>query len=361
MTLQYATGALPAKHDYRTVPRSAVAFGAAQSSTPSKYVTKELDRIVDVLNQKARGACTGHGVGHGSAYLKLKESGKRLRFSGRFPYVRGRVLSGMKPEDPEGAYMLDVMKAWTRGGVATELVCPNNPLEAAAIYGDPRRLTAAMYADARPYAIRSFAAVNWWDREELKKALVHDGFVLVSSYVGETWNEPERGVPIPAPKTLAGGHLFLIYGYEETGDGLILNILNSWGDRWCDRGRALLRYEDYYQGFFYEMYSVVDLPDDWLALLKDLPSEQTFRYRFEKKLAYGERGADVRALQVALAIEGDFKFAPGDPDTYGPKTRDAVRRFQERYQLADPDTLKDINGMYLGPATLRTLTSIYNV
>lgn len=353
--LQYPTGALEAVRDYRTVARHQVLFGAVD--LPKKHVTRELDKVVVVLNQKLRGGCTGHGVAHGASYLRIKENGGRETFSGRFPYLRGRLLGNINQYPVEGARVLDVLKGWTRSGVPLESVCPNDGNEPHKVYTDPRRLTPAMYAAARPAIIRSFGAVDWMSSHELKRAIFEDGFVLMAGLVGDTWNNPGRDI-IRAPREIAGGHLYLVYGYEETSEGLLLYVLNSWGAKWANNGRSRFLHLEHLP-YLNEAYSVFDLPDDWMQMVKDLPSEQTFRHSFTTRLQYGYQGPEVRALQVALAIEGLFQFAPGDPDVYGPKTSKALKAFQERYQLADQATLDSIGGRYTGPATLQELTKLY--
>ena len=45
---------------------------------------------------------------------------------------------------------------------------------------------------------------------------------------------------------------------------------------------------------------------------------------------------------------------------YGPKTQLGVRRFQEKYKLADIATINDINGRWIGPSTRKELTKIYS-
>jgi len=55
-------------------------------------------------------------------------------------------------------------------------------------------------------------------------------------------------------------------------------------------------------------------------------------------LGIGERGEDVRDLQEMLREESDVGFTAESTGYYGPKTAEAVRRFQEKYRIASTTT-----------------------
>ena len=109
---------------------------------------------------------------------------------------------------------------------------------------EARNVTLGAY-----YRVRSF--IN-----DYHAALVEAGALYVSADLNDGWEVPGKGVidPVSETKRLAGGHAFVIVGYDQCG----FLVLNSWGPDWGGYslgggpplpGIALWTYEDWENAF----------------------------------------------------------------------------------------------------------------
>ncbi len=89
---------------------------------------------------------------------------------------------------------------------------------------------------AEKYKINNYARIT--TPEGLKKAL----YELGPCYLGlPLYNFTERFYDSSIGNVVSGGHAVTAVGYNE--EGFI--ILNSWGDKWADSGKSVLKYEDF--------------------------------------------------------------------------------------------------------------------
>ncbi len=97
-----------------------------------------------------------------------------------------------------------------------------------------------------------------------------------------------------------------------------------------------------------------------------VPLEAPKDFAFQKNLYLGMKDDDVRNLQIVLNFDSDTRVAqtgygsPGnETDYFGPATKDAVKRFQEKYkdEVLDPVGMDSPNG-FVGSHSRAKLNSI---
>lgn len=86
---------------------------------------------------------------------------------------------------------------------------------------------------------------------------------------------------------------------------------------------------------------------------------EKIKYTFTRNLAFGERSHDVKVLQDILKLEGFFPVATESTGYFGEITKQAVEKFQYKYQVASIWELVIVGGKKVGPKTRETLNQIY--
>lgn len=82
-------------------------------------------------------------------------------------------------------------------------------------------------------------------------------------------------------------------------------------------------------------------------------------FKFTRVLKYKERSEDVKQMQLLGQRLGLFPSSIPATGYYGNVTKDFVKAFQIKYQLADLATINYINGRWLGPKTLEKMNELY--
>jgi hypothetical protein len=161
-------------------------------------------------------------------------------------------------------------------------------------------------------------------------------------------------------KVITGGHEIYVYGYLKQADGKTrIYFLNSWSPLWADKGTGYFVYEDYYK-FIDEAITAFDLSDELKEELKNLPEPKKWSHLFIGTLKYGQQNNEIKALQIALKLEGLFPVGQKETGFFGEITRQAVKKFQEKYSVASWLELKLVNGKTVGPKTILKLNSLYH-
>lgn len=96
-----------------------------------------------------------------------------------------------------------------------------------------------------------------------------------------------------------------------------------------------------------------------IEVKKPLEATPTFQYTFTAKLALGQSGDAVKALQTILKIDGDFPKSVQITGFYGKITQGAVLAFMKKYKVASPQEIAYVNGRWIGPATRAKLNQLY--
>jgi len=208
------------------------------------------------------------------------------------------------------------------------------------------------------------------------QAIYEGNGCLLGLNIGREWWTNKNGqpsyaeadlLPLRPPATVVNGHAIYVDGYEVTPDArLKVFFMNCWTQFWARDGRGWF-YFDEYKNYLTEAWSAIDLPNNWMEIIDQLPSAETFKYYFGVDLLIGAQGDEVKELQTALMIDGVFSqelytnlLKKDQLGFYGPVTQKAVRDFQFKYKVASLAELLIVNGKSVGSKPRKKLNDLYN-
>ena len=210
--LALGLGAVPSPPDLRDFR---LELPAAAPPLPYRYQARSMP---PVLYQGATPTCVGHAGVTVKAWEERRDPSwaRFLPFDPFWLYRRCKATDGIPHAEgtfPRAALAILLKEgAQLRGAAA-----PNRRLRIAAYYRVPV------------------------DVESMKRAIVAYGPLLVATRWSRSWFRPIDG-RLPDPTTNAGGHAFVIYGWnDKIGPGSWI-ARNSWGRAWGVRGDFYLRY-----------------------------------------------------------------------------------------------------------------------
>ncbi len=237
--------------------------------------------------QGRQGSCVGWASAYGArTILQARATGQNpdaIRFSPAYLYNQ-IALSGC-----QGAYMLDAMKTMkSNGGVPFDQFryddrdCSNEP-------------GSALINMGRQFQIKGYNRLtvggNTYtpDIDGIRQNLAQGAPVVIGMQVGGTFMSRMMGKkvwhPTSSDRTMRGfsGHAMCVIGYDDDLEGGAFQIMNSWGERWGQKGIGWVKYgdfQDYVKEAYglYPMGSADQINQDKLAVefgLLDLKSEQT--------------------------------------------------------------------------------------
>lgn len=365
----------PSPRDYRDVPLAAVGpeeDSAYAASLPDSYFVDLKD--IPVWYQRKIGSCVGHTGAKYKQVLDKKETGEVIDYSPRFLYALAKARDGFPGE---GTYPRLVAKILKDIGCATEATVPNDSTltHEEYVYGRDESKVPGK-DEAEPGQIGGYAFPNVKDPTSLKKGITEFSGAMLLMRIDRAWWSKKDGtvswaendvVPLRPPTGDISGHEVYLYGYEnvvENGrERVKFYIFNSWSVDWGMQGKAWF-YHDEYVAWLDEAITFVDLPNDVKERISELPDANSFKHTFSKDIVAGERSEEVRALQTALMIDGQF-----DKELYaellkegtlgyfkpGGVTQKALLAFQLKYlPPSGVSTVQDLirlNGARCGPKT----------
>ncbi|WP_165447712.1 C1 family peptidase [Rhizobium leguminosarum] len=251
-------------------------------------------------NQGAEGTCTAHAAAALIDIQRMLDSQTPLDIkpvSARMLYEMAK-LQADQPQG-EGLSLRDVIKGFYHNGVCADALWPYQP---GISYGglnvrrskDARRVSLGAY-----YRLR--ASLN-----DYHAALNEVGPILVSAATHSGWNpEPVRQNKgrIIASALPAGGHAFVIVGYDSTG----FVVLNSWGGSWggylgC-KGLGHWAYEDWADNIY----------DGWVLRL-GVSTPSAFTFSVGEQGIYFNRNIPASRSVPAYEVQGHMiHLDDGDP------------------------------------------------
>lgn len=356
-----STGGIPSPRDYRDIALSSV---VAPVPLPDSFVIDIANLPIE--NQRKIGACVGHATSKYKQKLDLSDTGKIINESPRFIYAICKALDNFPGE---GTYPRLSMKVLMDYGCATTDTVPNdtNLDHESYVYNrNINNIPSQAFTDAAQNKISSYASVDI-TLDGIRNAVYQSEGCSTLVQVGTEWYtdknglvtwDPNKILPIQPPKVIISGHQVYVYGYEKVGDDFKIHFINSWSGDWASYGKGYFMWSQY-KNFITEAWTAIDIPNKLLEQVQNLPNEGSFKYNFKNVLTYGQRSLDVKMLQIALKIDGTFKY-PEITGYYGAITAKAVYDFQVKYKVASWLELYLLKGNRVGAKTLKKLNELFN-
>ena len=188
-----------------------------------------------VRDQGKDSSCTGFALAHAIDYLRFREtsSDNPAPVSARMLYEMAKHNDEWEGAAYEGSSLRGAIKGFFRNGVCKDDTAPDAPGV------KDWALTYEMAKEAREIRLGAYYRVEP-DITDYHAALNEVGCIYASAQIHKGWMSPVNG-KIEAGGAAAGGHAFVIVGYDAEG----FWVLNSWGSEWGENGVAHWRYKDW--------------------------------------------------------------------------------------------------------------------
>jgi hypothetical protein len=340
-------GSIESIQDKRTVFADELDKADGQLPPQSGSVFLNFPSCDDLSNQRQLGVCTHCAVRLAveeafAANSAIESSGKVTeRLSEYWGYLMGKILfdGNMK----EGSSALTMLKNANKNGVPSKEIEKKYPLFIDGTYQEfitdfnqryEGVIPEEVMKDALRHKIDGYYRVPV-EPVSIAKEITKGKLVIVRFTVGDntykdsrgnvTWNKDELS-PLREPKTIDGGHLWVIKSYYGLGENQVCTLVNSWSKRWCDNGCIDFIFKTQ-KPYFTEAWAIGEVP---FTLI-----EEKKKNDFKKDLKIGSVDSDVKRLQEFLNNKGyrvSF-FGAGskgkETNIFGPATRGALIKFQK--------------------------------
>ncbi len=199
------------------------------------------------LNQGAQGSCVGWSSSYAARTIQQSvatgKSPKEVAFS------PSSLYNQIKLPNCQGAYIHDAMEVMQKRGVL-----PFNEFKYNQ-YDCDRTPSNTQMSRASQYRTRGFERL--WENEggtdilAIKQNIAQGAPVVVGMLVGGSFMNAMQGrkmwKPTASDRRMQGfgGHAMCVMGYDDNLKGGALQIMNSWGERWGDRGFCWITYSDF--------------------------------------------------------------------------------------------------------------------
>ncbi|MBI4889080.1 MAG: C1 family peptidase [Acidobacteria bacterium] len=302
--------------------------------------------VLPVLDQGDTNACTGFALANLVNYLTWTRdqvpAGKGPQASPYMLYDMARRYDEFPGSGATGSSIRGAMKGWFRHGACRLDLWNTTKMPAAS--RDPK---ADWWRDAINRPLGAYYRVDAKSITDMHVALNELGVVYASAMCHDGWlkgfeaaktqNGGKRSkgriweIPPEKATPAAGGHAFLIVGYDQAG----FIVQNSWGPQWGTRGLGRLRYEDWSENGM----------DAWVAQLGvvtqqrlDISSSVSLRTVGSKvQLSVDATLRDFEISPFVIDMEnngclsgsGRFRTQPADLDAlFAIQMRDAIERWK---------------------------------
>lgn len=340
-------GAIPSLPDYRD-QFVAQAIGDIPPTLPTSFKTP----FPDAWHQRKIPACVNHAIYKLGQYYWFKKTGQLINFSPRFGDVLCKRFDG-QPLDG-GTYPRLAAKLACEYGLATEATVKNDTTLPLSVYRQSSILTPEAFAEASKYKLPGYVMVPV-SKNTLRQSILKYGAIAILLPIGEEWWTAKSGqsswdkkdiMPLRRVAITVSGHEVVQNGWDNDD---LERLLNSWSKDWADNGENVYSLKDYAP---IEALAIAEIPTDIKQKIKGMPSPGSFRHLFLNDLQSGQSGDDVRALQIALAIENCFTYQE-ITGFFGSVTQKAVIAFQQKYGITPAVG-------YVGTKTRTMLNYLYN-
>ena len=226
--------------DRRTIER------IAKSNTATGRTMFDSSWIKD---QGRYGSCNGFAGASALSRSRVRRGLKRVDLSGAYLYS---LINGGRDH---GSMLDDGMHALQGRGCATERTVGANQIYPSKYDRSKANREASRYKAAECYRVTS--AVELWT------ALALGWDVIVAVHAGRRFSDLRNG--IAGVDSGRGNHAVMCDGILYAGGEVVGDGVNSWGTRWGDRGRMLLRWRHFEQTIgvhsFYAIRTTTDGDD----------------------------------------------------------------------------------------------------
>ncbi len=279
----------------------AYGFGG-RNQLPSRV---SLDRYAPPIQHQGRqGSCVGWASAYAArSILQARATGQNpanVAFSPSYLYNQIHL------EGCQGAYMLDAMKSLRQNGSLPfnefrydESSCNNYPSR--------NQINRGKQFTIKGYNRLTLGANNYKpDITAIKQNLAQGAPVVIGMMVGGTFMSRMVGQKVWYPSqrdySMAGygGHAMCVIGYNDNFEGGAFQIMNSWGERWGDRGIAWVRYRDF-EHFTKEAYGLFPMGNT---------EKKTTSQRFEVEFGLADMASQTT---IALQKTSDIVFKTVSP------------------------------------------------
>lgn len=211
----------------------------AAKAAPLKAVLSLRTKMPAVRDQLDIGSCTANAGVIATEFSIAKQTGRASVPLSRLDlYASTRELEGTPLSEDSGCYVRDVFKASSKFGVCDE---SRWPYVTARFNQNPPR--TIILESLRKKATSYHAVIGL----PQIKACITEGYPIIFGFdCYESLMSPTVGktgvIPLPAPtEAPIGGHCVTCVGYDDAKKAL--EIQNSWGVRWGEKGFGWLPYD----------------------------------------------------------------------------------------------------------------------
>lgn len=203
--------------------------------------------VIQIEDQESDPWCVVYGViGAVEAQMRLNsykvpEGG----FSQAYLYARCKQLDGIP--NTEGTYIRTALQIAMTEGLCPEALCPTDVYKNT---GTLPIITQDMKDAASNYKILSYKMITdtegYADVDEAKSLIASNHFIVMGSFVEQSWNYTDGGWLLEPYGYIRGGHCTFIEGYDGLQQYLgytgFIDGVNSWGEEWGISGRFEMSY-----------------------------------------------------------------------------------------------------------------------
>lgn len=359
----HANAAIPSPHDARDHQWVEVGFGAAPFDWNVGFdVEAEMSKVLGVpfkeptKNQGQSGSCGGQAVSYLGGTFTVFQNKQFTEKSAKFSYAPVAFPGG-------GSVGRDLCDRVKNSGWAAESLCvsyENGKPPSESFMERVADITDAAIADGASDKGVSYAAVNA-DIDSVAQALANGNglFIGVVGANNGTWLSAIPKPPGNSDKLwghwLKVGKAKLINGVKHIG------VHNSWGDDTGEGGWQWLSEQYFDTVLTNPMRPGPAIFEARVIVYNTTPlPPTTFHHTFATQLKSGDSGPEVKALQQALQLDGEFPANVAPTGFYGNITVTAVQKFQSKYGIATGGTAQTTGYGKVGPKTIAKLNLLFS-
>lgn len=323
-------------------------------------VTDEIRAAIDlpsftipVKNQNGSGSCGGQAWSYYGANIEalatksFEERSAKFIYSQTYVHVPGGGSAGRDNSElvkKAGWGLESLTSSYDNGQAPSEYF-----MERAQDITDIARQTAKK-ATAVSYA-------NVQSNIDMLAQAIQYNHGTIIGIVGQnngTWNSV-KPLP-PSPESSNNWYHWLYAGEAGMYDGeKAIRVLNSWGNAAGDQGWQWIT-ESYINAALQNdpFHNNKTIFSAWTLMYNTNPGPATLKHHFGTNMAQGQQSDEVKILQQALTITGDFPSSIAPTGYYGNETAHAVLKFQNRSGITPPASTN------VGPKTRAALNVLFD-